>query len=119
MMVACGRRTRPKLLLFVVVGTLVGFLILLGHNSRDVNAANRREAPMDVDAENEKLKKPVYDKPPLDVNTLGELGRAVKLNLEGEEKRKEEEGIANHQINVYVSDKLSLHRRLPERWNPL
>ncbi|XP_074543072.1 polypeptide N-acetylgalactosaminyltransferase 12 isoform X2 [Halichoeres trimaculatus] len=47
------------------------------------------------------------------------MGKAVKLNLEGEEKRKEEESIKNHQINTYVSDMLSLHRRLPERWNPL
>lgn len=69
--------------------------------------------------DNEQLKKPVYEKPPLDLNALGEMGRAVKLNLNGEEKRKEEESIKKHQINTYVSDKVSLHRRLPERWNPL
>ncbi|PNI27132.1 GALNT12 isoform 4, partial [Pan troglodytes] len=22
-------------------------------------------------------------------------------------------------INIYLSDRISLHRRLPERWNPL
>lgn len=69
--------------------------------------------------DNEHLKKPVYEKPPLDLNALGEMGRAVKLNLNLEEKRKEEESIKKHQINTYVSDKVSLHRRLPERWNPL
>ncbi|KAA8585931.1 hypothetical protein FQN60_007500, partial [Etheostoma spectabile] len=47
------------------------------------------------------------------------MGRAVRLNLNAEEKRKEEQSIQKHQINTYVSDKVSLHRRLPERWNPL
>ncbi|MGH0137830.1 UNVERIFIED_CONTAM: hypothetical protein FKN15_038394 [Acipenser sinensis] len=67
----------------------------------------------------ERLKKTVYEKPPLDLNNLGEMGTPVKLNLEGEEKKKEEESIQKHQINIYVSEKISLHRRLPERWNPL
>uniref|UniRef100_A0A8K9X5D5 Polypeptide N-acetylgalactosaminyltransferase n=1 Tax=Oncorhynchus mykiss TaxID=8022 RepID=A0A8K9X5D5_ONCMY len=79
----------------------------------------RREVPTEQDIANEMLKKPVYDKPQLDLNALGEMGRAVKLNLVGEEKKKEEESINKHQINTYVSDLVSLHRSLPERWNPL
>lgn len=74
---------------------------------------------MEEEVEYEDLKKPVYEKPPLNLNSLGELGKAVKLNLNEEEKRKEEESINKNQINTYVSDKISLHRRLPERWNPL
>ena len=71
------------------------------------------------DGEYEKLRRPVYEKPPLDMSAFGEMGRAVKLDLTGEEKKKEEESVTKHQINTYVSDKISLHRRLPERWNPL
>lgn len=98
---------------------MVGYLIFSKHNSGQVSGANRRDAPGLSEADNEQLKKPVYEKPPLDLNALGEMGRAVKLNLNAEEKRKEEEGLNAHQVNTYVSDKVSLHRRLPERWNPL
>lgn len=89
-----------------------------------MSGTKRREAPGGEEVEggeveNEKLKKPVYEKPPLDLNALGEMGRAVKLNLNGEEKRKEQESLKKNQINIYVSDRVSLHRRLPERWNPL
>ncbi len=97
----------------------MGYLIFFRHNSWEVSGANRREAPGEPEPDNEQLKRPVNEKPPSDLNALGELGKAVKLNLNGEEKMKEEESIKKHQINIYVSDKVSLHRRLPERWNPL
>lgn len=106
------------MLLFLFAATLVGFLTYFRNNSVDVSAINREVAAEDV-LGNEQLKKPVYEKPPLDLNGLGELGRAVRLNLEGDEKRKEEDSLQAHQINIYVSDKVSLHRTLPERWNPL
>ncbi len=118
-MAACGRRSRPKLLFFLFFATLVGYLIFFRHHSGDVSATRRREAPGEPELGNEDLKRPVYEKPSLDLNALGEMGRAVKLNLNGEEKRKEEESVKKHQINIYVSDKVSLHRRLPERWHPL
>lgn len=89
------------------------------HGHSAVSAGNRREAPAERDGDDEWLKKPVYEKPPLDLNALGELGRAVKLALNDEEKLQEEQSVKKHQINTYVSDKISLHRRLPERWNPL
>ncbi|XP_010733081.3 polypeptide N-acetylgalactosaminyltransferase 12 [Larimichthys crocea] len=118
-MAVCGRRSRPKLLFCLFGVTLVGYLILFRHSSGDLNGTNRREAPGEQELDNEQLKKPVYEKPPLDLNALGELGRAVKLNLNGEEKKREEESIQKHQINTYVSDRVSLHRRMPEIWNPL
>jgi len=118
-MAQCGRRNRPKLLFFLFGATLVGYLIFFRHNSGDVNATNRRDAPGEREVANEELKKPVYERPPSDAHALGEMGRAVKLNLDEEERRKEQESIKKHQINTYVSDKLSLHRKLPERWNPL
>ncbi|XP_051926576.1 polypeptide N-acetylgalactosaminyltransferase 12 [Hippocampus zosterae] len=64
-------------------------------------------------------RRPVYEKPPLDPNAPGALGKPVKLTLNAEEKRKMEESISKHKLNIYVSDMISLHRRLPERWNPL
>lgn len=99
--------------------TLVGWLIFSKRGPGDAGAAGRREAPGEPGPDDEQLGRPVYEKPPLDLNAPGEMGRAVKLSLSGEEKRKEEESIKKHQINTYVSDKVSLHRRLPERWNPL
>ncbi|KAM6974555.1 polypeptide N-acetylgalactosaminyltransferase 12 [Tautogolabrus adspersus] len=118
-MAVCGRRSHPKLVFFIFGVTLVGYLIHSKHSSGDVRATHEREAPIEREVGNDELKKPVYEKPPLDLNSLGELGRAVKLNLKGKAKKEEEESINKHQINTYVSDRLSLHRRLPEIWNPL
>uniref|UniRef100_A0A8B9MB62 Polypeptide N-acetylgalactosaminyltransferase 12 n=1 Tax=Accipiter nisus TaxID=211598 RepID=A0A8B9MB62_9AVES len=70
-------------------------------------------------ADPELLRKPVYAKPALDPAALGELGRAVRLELSPAEKRRQEESVRRHQINIYLSDRISLHRRLPERWHPL
>lgn len=61
---------------------------------------------------------PVLPRPPVQ-NSLGAHGEAVRLQLEGEELRLQEESVRLHQINTYLSDRISLHRRLPERWNPL
>lgn len=91
------------------------------HKSSHVSRANRRGVSSDLNPEDDHklVRRPVYEKPALDVDALGEMGKAVRLELTGEEKRKEEESLQKHQINIYVSDKISLHRRLPERWNPL
>uniref|UniRef100_A0A8C7QFB8 Polypeptide N-acetylgalactosaminyltransferase n=1 Tax=Oncorhynchus mykiss TaxID=8022 RepID=A0A8C7QFB8_ONCMY len=114
------RRNRWKLIVCLFGASIVGYFILNRHNNPgDIAGTSRREVPTEQDIANEMLKKPVYDKPQLDLNALGEMGRAVKLNLVGEEKKKEEESINKHQINTYVSDLVSLHRSLPERWNPL
>uniref|UniRef100_A0A8C8C3J1 Polypeptide N-acetylgalactosaminyltransferase n=2 Tax=Oncorhynchus tshawytscha TaxID=74940 RepID=A0A8C8C3J1_ONCTS len=119
-MARCMGRNRSELIVFLFGASIVGYYIFNRHNNPgDIGGTSLREVPIEQDIENELLKKPVYDKPPLDLNALGELGRAVKLNLVGEEKKKEEESIKKHQINTYVSDMISLHRSLPERWNPL
>ncbi|XP_028317434.1 polypeptide N-acetylgalactosaminyltransferase 12 [Gouania willdenowi] len=120
-MAACGRRNRPRSIFFLLGATLAAYLLFFRHSSEEVRATTRQEAPREVEVQvrDEDLKKPVCEKPPLDVNALGELGRAVKLNLDGDEKRKEQQSIKEHQINIYVSDRVSLHRRLPEKWNPL
>ncbi|XP_041105031.1 polypeptide N-acetylgalactosaminyltransferase 12-like [Polyodon spathula] len=122
-MVMYGRRNRTKIL-FLFAAFAIGYIIFHRNTVKDLGDAaakrgvNGKEHLVQGD-ELERLKKTVYEKPPLDLNDLGEMGTAVKLNLEGEEKKKEEESIKKHQINIYVSEKISLHRRLPERWNPL
>lgn len=117
-MAVCGRRNRPKLLFGLLGATLVGYLVLPGKSSSHVDASGRRGAPAEPQTGERDLRRPVYEKPPLDWNAPGEMGRAVRLTLSEEEKRKEEESLQKHKINIYVSDKVSLHRRLPERWNP-
>ncbi|XP_063450020.1 polypeptide N-acetylgalactosaminyltransferase 12 isoform X2 [Pan paniscus] len=64
-------------------------------------------------------REPVLPRPPVPANALGARGEAVRLQLQGEELRLQEESVRLHQINIYLSDRISLHRRLPERWNPL
>lgn len=64
-------------------------------------------------------REPVLPRPPLSADALGARGEAVRLQLQGEELRLQEESVRLHQINTYLSDRISLHRRLPERWNPL
>lgn len=119
-MAACGRRNRPKLLLCLLGVTFVGYLMFSG--SSDVGASDRRgrETPGGRETSGGgDPRRPVYEKPPLDWNGPGEMGRAVRLSLTEEEKKEEEESLQKHQINIFISDKVSLHRRLPERWNPL
>lgn len=118
-MAVCGRRNRPKLLFCLLGVTFVGYLVFSGKSPSDVAATDRRRAPAaEPQPDDRDLRRPVYEKPPLDWNAPGEMGRAVRLTLNEEEKRKEEESLQKHQINIYVSDKVSLHRRLPEKWNP-
>ncbi|XP_041040516.1 polypeptide N-acetylgalactosaminyltransferase 12 [Carcharodon carcharias] len=122
-----GRRRRSRPLLLLCCGMIaLGFVILSRSGQQETE---RRDAAPGTgtdggsdshsESEYERLQRAVYEKPAMDVNGLGELGRAVHLNLQGEEKKKEEESISKHQINTYVSDRISLRRRLPERWNPL
>lgn len=67
---------------------------------------------VEVDAET--LKRAIYVKPPPDSNAHGEWGRATRLNLNSEEKKQEEDSIERYAINIYVSDKISLHRHIED-----
>ncbi|MBN3321791.1 GALT4 acetylgalactosaminyltransferase, partial [Atractosteus spatula] len=60
----------------------------------------------------EQLAQPVYKKPPPDPNAPGEWGKAARLELSPEEKKQEEDSIERYAINIYVSDKISLHRHI-------
>lgn len=104
-------------LLALALLAAVGFLAW--RHGPPAHRAARRAPPPPSPADAELLRKPVYAKPALDPGALGELGRAVRLELSPAEKRLQEDSIRRHQINIYLSDRISLHRRLPERWNPL
>ncbi|XP_074052823.1 polypeptide N-acetylgalactosaminyltransferase 12 [Macrotis lagotis] len=67
----------------------------------------------------QRLRRPVYPRPPPEPGAPGELGRAATLELDEAGKKLQEESIGRHQINIYLSDRISLHRRLPERRHPL
>lgn len=62
----------------------------------------------------ETLKRPIYVKPPPDLRAPGEFGRAARMNLNDEEKKQEQDSIERYAINIYVSDKISLHRHIED-----
>lgn len=62
----------------------------------------------------EALKQPVYVKPRPDPNAPGEWGRATRPDLNSEEKKLEQDSIERYAINIYVSDKISLHRHIED-----
>ncbi|KAG9330932.1 hypothetical protein JZ751_021603 [Albula glossodonta] len=50
--------------------------------------------------------------------THGDLGRPVRLRLEGREREMELSGLKKYGFNEVVSERISLHRRLPEVRHP-
>lgn len=61
------------------------------------------------------LSRPLYEKPPADSHALGEWGRASKLQLNEAEVKQQEELIERYAINIYLSDRISLHRHIEDR----
>jgi polypeptide N-acetylgalactosaminyltransferase len=56
-----------------------------------------------------------------DLFSTGEYGRPVNIvkeNLSDEEQTKYEKGLENNSFNEYASDKISLHRSLPDVRDP-
>lgn len=51
-------------------------------------------------------------------STHGEIGKAVRLHLEGSEKDMEVAAVQKYGFNELVSERISLHRRLPEARHP-
>ncbi|XP_062899919.1 polypeptide N-acetylgalactosaminyltransferase 4 isoform X1 [Mobula hypostoma] len=78
------------------------------------NRKERANAAYFSDEQSEDLSRPVYEKPAVDMSRPGELGKATHLNLNAEEKLQEEESIERYAINVYLSDKISLHRHIQD-----
>ncbi|XP_036310778.1 POC1 centriolar protein homolog B isoform X1 [Pipistrellus kuhlii] len=61
------------------------------------------------------LSRPLYDKPPADPRALGEWGKASKLQLGEAERKQQEELIERYAINIYLSDRISLHRHIEDK----
>ncbi|XP_013368680.1 PREDICTED: polypeptide N-acetylgalactosaminyltransferase 12 [Chinchilla lanigera] len=108
------RRGRGALLAVLALLALAGLGAVL-RTRRGAGAARQG----DPRAPRSGRREPVLPRPPLSPDALGARGEAVRLQLQGEELRLQEESVRLHQINTYLSDRISLHRRLPERWNPL
>ncbi|KAM8967731.1 polypeptide N-acetylgalactosaminyltransferase 4-like [Pelodytes ibericus] len=62
----------------------------------------------------EDLSRPVYPKPPPDPNSPGEWGKAARLQLSPSEKKLQDDSIEKYAINIYLSDKISLHRHIQD-----
>lgn len=107
------RRGREALLVLVALLALVGLRSVLRHRGARAAEPGLPRTPRSS------RRDPVLPRPPVPEDALGARGEAVRLHLEGEELKLQEESVRLHQINTYLSDRISLHRRLPERWNPL
>ncbi|KAJ8273316.1 hypothetical protein GJAV_G00100180 [Gymnothorax javanicus] len=60
----------------------------------------------------EQLARPVYIKPPPNSSAPGEWGKAARLTLDSEQKKQVDESVERYAINIYVSDRVSLHRHI-------
>lgn len=63
---------------------------------------------------NGQLARPLYVKPAADASAPGEWGRGAHLTLSPEEKKQEQESVERYAINIFVSDKISLHRHIQD-----
>lgn len=61
---------------------------------------------------------PGKDAKALGAPTHGEMGKAVRLHLEGFERDMELTAVQKYGFNEEVSERISLHRRLPEARHP-
>lgn len=73
-----------------------------------------RDLPSIEEEDSNNLLRPVYEKLAPDPNAPGEYGRATRLTLSTEEKKEEEASIERYAINVFTSDKISLHRHIQD-----
>uniref|UniRef100_A0A4W3JHC8 Polypeptide N-acetylgalactosaminyltransferase n=1 Tax=Callorhinchus milii TaxID=7868 RepID=A0A4W3JHC8_CALMI len=102
-----------SLLWFTYVVIELSFSTL--HGSAGQSSNNERlDRHFSNDEHNEDLSQAVYEKPRPDTNAPGELGKAVHLQLNVDEKKQEEEIIERYAINIYLSDKISLHRHIQD-----
>lgn len=122
----CSRKlgvlAKAGLLLWVL---WLGYILLAGssfpssstvEDEEDEEGRNVRakQRSLDEAAADGQLARPLYNKPAPDSNALGEWGRATHLNLSPEEKKLEQDSVERYAINIYVSDKISLHRHIQD-----
>uniref|UniRef100_A0A3P8VC06 Polypeptide N-acetylgalactosaminyltransferase n=1 Tax=Cynoglossus semilaevis TaxID=244447 RepID=A0A3P8VC06_CYNSE len=75
---------------------------------------DRRSLAVEASGIDGLLARPLYTKPSPDSSAPGEWGRATHLTLNSEESKLEQESIERYAINIYVSDKISLHRHIQD-----
>uniref|UniRef100_A0A673L8X3 Polypeptide N-acetylgalactosaminyltransferase n=1 Tax=Sinocyclocheilus rhinocerous TaxID=307959 RepID=A0A673L8X3_9TELE len=73
-----------------------------------------RDLPSIKAEDSDSLLRPVYEKQTPDPSAPGEYGRATRLTLSPEEKKEEEASIERYAINIFISDKISLHRHIQD-----
>lgn len=105
------------LALLTLAYILVEFSVSTLYASPGANSARElgpRRLP-DTETREEDLSQPFYIKPPADSRALGEWGRASKLQLNEGELKQQEELIERYAINIYLSDRISLHRHIEDK----
>lgn len=99
----------------------LGYLLLArssfpSSSSAEEDDEDRNHLPRQLSVEESvadgQLARPLYIKPTPDNNAPGEWGRATHLNLSPEDKKQEQDTVERYAINIYVSDKISLHRHI-------
>ncbi|XP_055973459.1 polypeptide N-acetylgalactosaminyltransferase 4 [Sorex fumeus] len=81
-------------------------------------AERRLRAPAEPGSRTWDPSRPLYEKPPADPGALGEWGRASKLQLGPEEEKQQQALLERYAINIYLSDRISLHRHIEDRRMP-
>ncbi|XP_023365068.1 POC1 centriolar protein homolog B isoform X2 [Otolemur garnettii] len=105
------------LAILTVAYILVEFLVSSFHASPGTGRAGElgsRRLP-DHQEQAEDLSRPLYEKPPANSHALGEWGKASKLQLNEGELKQQEELIERYAINIYLSDRISLHRHIEDK----
>lgn len=105
------------LALLTVAYVLVELSVSTFHASSGTGLAWERGPGQLPDPEKkaEDLSRPLYEKPPADSHALGEWGKASRLQLNEAELKQQEELIERYAINIYLSDKISLHRHIEDK----
>ncbi|XP_012576137.1 PREDICTED: polypeptide N-acetylgalactosaminyltransferase 4 [Condylura cristata] len=105
------------LALLMVAYILVERSVFTFHASSGAGVARERGLRQLSDPEEKAvdLARPLYEKPPADSWALGEWGKASKLELSAGELKQQEELIERYAINIYLSDRISLHRHIEDK----
>ncbi|XP_012513017.1 PREDICTED: polypeptide N-acetylgalactosaminyltransferase 4 [Propithecus coquereli] len=105
------------LAILAVAYILVELLVSTFHASPGADRARERGSRQlsDLQEQAEDLSRPLYEKPPADSHAFGEWGRASKLQLNEGELKQQEELIERYAINIYLSDRISLHRHIEDK----
>ncbi|KAG8513947.1 Polypeptide N-acetylgalactosaminyltransferase 4, partial [Galemys pyrenaicus] len=105
------------LALLTVAYILVERSVSTFHASSGAGVAKEQRLgqPSELEERTEDLSRTLNEKPPADSRALGEWGKASKLELSEGELKEQEELIERYAINIYLSDRISLHRHIQDK----